>query len=100
MVGTLQRVMVCSPGAAGWDSAQRASGWRELGFRHAPRFEVAQAQHATLCGELTGAGAEVLQLPACNELSIDAVYTHDASLPTDRSEERRVGKECRRQWTH
>ena len=83
MVGTLQRVMVCSPGAAGWDSAQRASGWRELGFRHAPRFEVAQAQHATLCGELTGAGAEVLQLPACNELSIDAVYTHDASLPTD-----------------
>ncbi len=83
MVGTLQRVMVCSPGAAEWDSEQRASCWRELGFRHAPRFEVAQAQHETLCGELTRAGAEVLQLQACNQLSIDAVYMHDASLPTD-----------------
>jgi N-dimethylarginine dimethylaminohydrolase len=57
--------------------------WRELGFHHAPAFETAQAQHATLVGELKNAGAEVVELPPGEHLSLDAVYTHDASLPTD-----------------
>jgi N-dimethylarginine dimethylaminohydrolase len=83
MVGTLQRVLVCSPRTAGWNQAQRVSMWRELGFHHAPAFEKAQEQHATLASELENAGAEVLELPPDDHLSLDAVYTHDASLPTD-----------------
>jgi N-dimethylarginine dimethylaminohydrolase len=54
-----------------------------LGFAHAPDFETAQAQHAALCHELEAAGAEVVHLPASDQLTLDAVYTHDASLPTD-----------------
>ena len=83
MVAALRRVVVCSPRNAGWNCNQRVSCWRELGFSHPPEFETAQAQHEALCRELEECGAEVLNLPGSSQLSLDAVYTHDASLPTD-----------------
>lgn len=81
MVGQLHRVMVCSPRSAGW--AERAGGWRDLGFHHQPDFEIAQSQHDALCHQLESAGAEVVHLLPANDLSLDAVYTHDPSLATD-----------------
>ena len=83
MVGRLDRVLVCSPRAAGWNQPERAARWRDLGFHHAPDFSVAQSQHEALCRELEAAGAEVLELPPATDASLDAVYTHDASLATD-----------------
>jgi N-dimethylarginine dimethylaminohydrolase len=83
MVGELQRVLVCSPRIAGWDRPERAQSWRELGFRHAPDFGLAQAQHQRMRGLLQSAGAEVMEMAPSAELSLDAVYAHDASLPTD-----------------
>lgn len=83
MVGTLERVLVCSPRMAGWNQPERGTRWRELGFQHEPDFEIAQAQHDALCNELVAAGAEVIELAPANELSLDAVYAHDASLATD-----------------
>jgi N-dimethylarginine dimethylaminohydrolase len=83
MVGTLQRVLVCSPQTAGWNQPERIARWRELGFHHAPNFEQAQSQHVALVRKLQAAGAEVVELPAGDDLSLDAVYAHDASLPTD-----------------
>ena len=83
MVGELERVMVCSPRSAGWNRPEYAARWRDLGFHHVPDFERAQAQHDALCHELETAGAEVIELVPALDLSIDAVYTHDASLPTD-----------------
>ncbi|MGA8271037.1 MAG: arginine deiminase family protein [Candidatus Sulfotelmatobacter sp.] len=95
MVGVLQRVMVCSPRTAGWNRPGHVSRWQELGFHHAPDFAAAQSQHEALCRELQSAGAEVVELPSgdllsadlssasASDLSMDAVYTHDASLPTD-----------------
>jgi N-dimethylarginine dimethylaminohydrolase len=83
MVSPLQRVLVCSPGVAGWNQTHRVSAWRDLGFHHAPNFEIAQSQHDVLKRELKSAGAEVLELPDADEPSLDAVYTHDASLATD-----------------
>ena len=80
MVGPLQRVMACSPRAAGWEQAAR---WRELGFRHAPDFATAQKQHEAMCRQLEAVGAEVVQLPPAPDLTLDAVYAHDASLATD-----------------
>lgn len=82
MVAPLQLVMVCSPRTAGWNQPERAARWRELGFLHPPDFEKAQAQHEALCCELQAAGAEVVDLPPAIELSLDAVYAHDALLPT------------------
>jgi N-dimethylarginine dimethylaminohydrolase len=84
MVARLRRVLVCSPEAAGWGIAARAEHWQELGFLHPPQFSTAQAQHDELCRQLESAGAELIQLPAAADLSLDAVYTHDPSLATDR----------------
>src|SRR5712692_3213921 len=81
MVAPLQRVLVCSPRTAGWNQPERAARWRDLGFRHPPDFEKAQAEHEALCRELEAAGAEVVELPPAMELSLDAVYAHDALLP-------------------
>lgn len=83
MVERLRRVMVCSPRTAGWDKADRAERWRELGFLHAPSFNEARRQHDLLCEELVRADVEIIELPAADDLSLDAVYAHDASLPTD-----------------
>jgi N-dimethylarginine dimethylaminohydrolase len=83
MVAPLRRVAVCSPRTAGWNQPQRLARWQELGFHHAPDFERAQAQHGSLQGELSAAGAEVIDMIPGGDLSLDAVYAHDASLPTD-----------------
>lgn len=83
MVGPLRRVAVCSPRTAGWSQPGRAAQWRELGFHHAPDFDLAQAQHEALCHELVNVRAEVVELPSAPALSLDAVYAHDASLATD-----------------
>jgi N-dimethylarginine dimethylaminohydrolase len=83
MVGPLQRVLVCSPRSAGWNQPERAVRWRDLGFLHASDFKRAQSQHETLCRELEAVGAEVMELPPASDLSLDAVYAHDASLATD-----------------
>jgi N-dimethylarginine dimethylaminohydrolase len=83
MTGELVRVMVCPPENAGWGLSVKAAAWRKLGFQRAPDLAAAQAQHKILCGLLREAGAEVLSLPASESHTLDAVYTHDASLATD-----------------
>lgn len=83
MVAPLLRVLVCSPKTAGWNDPARAARWQELGFHHVPIFAAAQAQHDSLCRELKSVGADILELPPAPDLSLDAVYTHDPSLPTD-----------------
>ena len=83
MVGALQRVLVCSPKTAGWNRPETFAQWRDLGFHHAPDFAAAQSQHEIFCRELAVADAEIIELAAAPELSLDAVYTHDASLATD-----------------
>jgi N-dimethylarginine dimethylaminohydrolase len=83
MTGALERVLICSPRTSGWNLPDRAARWQELGFHHAPSFAEAQSQHETLCRELKKAGADVIDLPPAPNLSLDAVYTHDASLATD-----------------
>jgi N-dimethylarginine dimethylaminohydrolase len=83
MTGELLRVMVCSPRHAGWDRPDRVADWRDLGFLHAPQSSAAQTQHDTLCQLLKEAGAKVMCLPPDDSLTLDAVYTHDSSLPTD-----------------
>jgi N-dimethylarginine dimethylaminohydrolase len=84
MVGKLRRVLVCSPRAASWDAPDHSIRWRELGFLHEPDFETAESQHKKLCQVLRHAGAEVVELPALADLSLDAVYVHDPSFTTDR----------------
>jgi N-dimethylarginine dimethylaminohydrolase len=83
MVARLEQVLVCSPRIAGWQQPERVIRWEELGFLHPPNFDQAQAEHDSLCRELESAGAEVIEAPPASDLSLDAVYAHDASLATD-----------------
>lgn len=83
MVGKLERVTVCSPRSANWDHPDCTASWQQLGFQHSPNFAQAQLQHDALCHELKLAQAEIIEMPPDPSLSLDAVYAHDASLPTD-----------------
>ena len=83
MTAPLRRVLVCSPATAGWNDPESVARWLELGFHHGPDFETAELQHQILCRELETSGAELVHLPSHPELSLDAVYAHDASLATD-----------------
>lgn len=75
--------MVCSPRAAGWDDPEHVAESGRLGFAHSPNFPVARGQHEALCEILERAGAEVLYLTTGPGMTLDAVYAHDPSLPTD-----------------
>jgi len=81
MAAPLKRVLVCSPNTAGWKAP--GSSWSELGYFHAPQAELASQQHRRLVDVLESVGAEIHFLPPGKELTLDAVYTHDASFPTD-----------------
>jgi N-dimethylarginine dimethylaminohydrolase len=83
MVDTLRKVMVCTPQAAGWNVAERVAQSATLGFSRPPVFDLAMAQHGKLLEILQDAEVEVFELPASPDLSLDAAYAHDASLPTD-----------------
>jgi N-dimethylarginine dimethylaminohydrolase len=83
MTGDLQQVLVCPPRNAGWDRPAKSTAWQQLGFHHPIQFAAAQSQHDSLCQLLTDAGAEIACLPPSDALTLDAVYSHDASLPTN-----------------
>jgi N-dimethylarginine dimethylaminohydrolase len=81
MSSPLKRVLVCSPDAAGWETG---ASWKSLGYFHHPDSAVATGQHRHLVQVLESVGAEVHFLPPGDALTLDAVYAHDASFPTDR----------------
>lgn len=83
MVTTLRTALLCPPQAAGWARRESAGRWQEIGFHHAPDFDRAQEQHDVLRQLLFRAGVEAVEIPAGRTLSLDAVYTHDASFLTD-----------------
>ena len=83
MVGTLRKVLVCSPEHAGWNSPEQLAESPKLGFPRPPDFSFAQKQHQALFRLLAESGAEILSLPPSRGLTLDAVYAHDASLATD-----------------
>ena len=85
MTAPLRQVLVCPPSHAGWNNPGQSAAWQALGFHHAPNFTAAESQHQALCHLLTQAGSEVQILPAsqAQSLTLDAVYTHDATLPTN-----------------
>ena len=101
MSDPIRRVLVCRPETAGWADEAASGRWRELGYRHAPDAATAARQHAALVDALRAADADVIELAeldASASLSMDAVYAHDASLPTEHGMVlMRMGKPARSQ---
>lgn len=97
MVAPLRRVLICTPEAAGWPEEGKSRQWRDLGYIREPDAALASAQHGELRAALEEAGAEVLELPPAADLTLDAVYAHDASLVADSGAVLlRMGKAARR----
>ena len=84
MVAPLRSVLVGPPDAAGWGDAGRVGAWRSLGYARPPSAAAARKEHQALRAALRDAGADLIDLPASDDLSLDAVYTHDASFMTER----------------
>ena len=84
MVGALQRVLVCSPKTAGWDSAAMRRPLARPRISSRPDFEAAQSQHAVFCANCIVAGAEIIELAAAdrNFLSTPSTLTMLRSPPT------------------
>ena len=83
MVADLRRVLVCPPHVAGWGNSERTENWPELGYFHSPDVTLAEAEHRQMRAVLEESGAEVVSLSEGDDLSLDAVYAHDASLMTE-----------------
>jgi N-dimethylarginine dimethylaminohydrolase len=81
MASPLRKVLVCAPASAGW--GRPGSPWRSLGYFREPDETLARKQHDRLVEALESAGAEVHALPGGEVLTLDAVYTHDSSFPTN-----------------
>ena len=84
MCAPLERVLVCRPESAGWAEEAGCGRWEELAYERPPTFSTAEREHCVLRELLAQSGAEVVELEPHPDLSLDAVYTHDASLVSDR----------------
>jgi len=82
MVAPLRRVLLCAPGTAGWTAEDNRSRWRDLGYLRRPEPGQARREHEELCAALEAGGCELCFLTASADLTMDAVYVHDASLVT------------------
>ena len=80
----LTRVAVRSPEHAYQSGEKIGQQWRQLRYRGAPDFERACAEHARFRAILEDNGAEVVDLCGPDSLTLDAVYTRDATVVTPR----------------
>ena len=104
MVGTLKRVLVCSPRAACWhqpDGPRAGGNWASL-IRRISRWRRRSMRR--LCRELEACGAEVEDIPPAMELSLDAglrprcIVAHRLWIDPDapRQDEPRSGRQASR----
>jgi len=84
MVAPLRSVIVKRPEEAFRSHEHIAREWKDLGYTRPPDLNRAGHEHRQLVSLLTGAGANVLYLPADERTGLDSIYTHDPVLITDR----------------
>lgn len=83
-VGRLTRVVVKHPRDAFRDRERIAREWRALNFTAAPDLERAIAEYDRFLGILEGHGTAIDLLSASDEVTLDSIYTRDASVVTPR----------------
>jgi N-dimethylarginine dimethylaminohydrolase len=78
--GRLRRVAVRRPEAAMISQSDIDRQWRALNYHSAPEFDRAVREHQRLREILASVGAEIIELPASQGLSMDSLYVRDAAL--------------------
>jgi N-dimethylarginine dimethylaminohydrolase len=95
-VSPLARVIVKHPRDAFRDEATIARDWRVLGFTAPPDLARAADEFDHVLDILASNGAEIVRLPARDDVTIDSIYARDASVVTPRGVVlARMGKSAR-----
>lgn len=81
--GRIATVMLKKAGDAFVDDKKLSDQWKSLNFLSKPDLAKSIAQYETFENILTSRGTKAIYLPAAEALSLDSVYTRDASIVTD-----------------
>jgi N-dimethylarginine dimethylaminohydrolase len=81
--GTLKRLLL-HPAQAAFSPARVEAQWRALNFTAPPDVSRAVDEYAAFKALVTSSGAQVDELPADADLTLDAVYVRDASMVSPR----------------
>src|SRR5689334_7172254 len=80
--GKLRKVAVRTPTIAFASDPKIDSEWQTLNYHSRPDLVNAKSEFAAVGAILTDSGAEVIELPAGEGLTLDSLYTHDALIVT------------------
>ncbi len=83
-VGCISRIVVKHARDAFRDAARVNAEWRALNFTAAPDLARAIDQYDRFLALLRSSGAELLTLPANDDVGLDSIYVRDASIVCDR----------------
>ena len=97
MWGPLKRVALRTADAAFQDDGQIDREWQALNYHSRPDRAEALREYTNFESILAASGAEIIRLPAERELTLDALYAHDALIVTPKGLVRPwMGKPARR----
>jgi len=95
--GSLKKVAIRDVDAAFVSDAKIDAEWKDLNFHSRPDLANARSEYRVVEEILASTGAEVIKLPPAPDLTLDAIYTHDALIVTPRGLVKpRMGKPQRR----
>jgi N-dimethylarginine dimethylaminohydrolase len=95
--GTLKKVAIRTASVAFNSDARLDAEWKDLNYHSRPDLPGANAEYAFVEKLLAATGAEVINLPDGDGLTLDSLYTHDALVITPRGLVRpHMGKPARR----
>jgi N-dimethylarginine dimethylaminohydrolase len=79
--GTLTRVLLKHAREAFVSDERIAAQWKSLNYTAAPDFSKALREYDRFMEIVAGSGAETICLPRHDGLTLDSIYTRDASVP-------------------
>jgi N-dimethylarginine dimethylaminohydrolase len=80
--GPLRKVALRNPAQAMQNDLKIDGEWKDLNWHSRPDLENAKQEYRTFEALLTSVGADLIQLPSGNGLTLDALYTRDALVMT------------------
>jgi N-dimethylarginine dimethylaminohydrolase len=97
MWGPLRTVAVRTPEVAFESDAKIEAEWKNLNYHSRPDLAEAMSEYRKVWSLLEATGANVIDLPKGQGLTLDSLYTHDALIVTPRGLVRpNMGKPARR----
>lgn len=78
----IERIAIRRPEQAFGSQMQIASQWHDLNYHSAPDFDEAVSEYGAFVDVLAQSGAEIIELAAMEEASLDSIYVRDSLIVT------------------